>query len=261
MVRFLGLLGAAALLVLGTLTGAGVISVSPSSHSIVDGEVGDIAKTSFIGFKSSAEGQFLGCGLTLVSETKAIGAASCYPDPKEETFATFGRQNVLVETGDTVRVSKVFPHPDFDATTKKNDIAVLTLEKPVQDSSVVPLPILLFTDAELYDAGTKATVLGWGTTSDGGALSNQLLQAEVPLVADSACQTAFGQKFDPETMVCAGDGAKDACKGDTGGPLVADGKLIGIVSFGDGCAKADKFGVYTRITGVLEAVADELQSP
>ena len=50
-------------------------------------------------------------------------------------------------------------------------------------------------------------------------------------------------------MICAGDekGGKDACQNDSGGPLVVNNVLYGIVSFGIGCGRADFPGVYTNV--------------
>ncbi|RJQ69922.1 serine protease [Pseudonocardiaceae bacterium YIM PH 21723] len=257
----LGMLAAAALLGFGALTGTGVISVAPTAATpgaIVGGETGDITKTPFIGYKSNEAGQYQGCGLTLVSPTKAVTAAHCYTDPDEETFATFGRQKLSGKDGVTVKVAKVFVHPGFRGVEGGNDVVVLTLAKAVTE--VKPITLISAKDEALYGAGKDATVLGWGTTSEGGDLSDNLLQVTVPFVSDNTCTTAYKGDFKADTMVCAGfkDGGKDSCQGDSGGPLVAGGKLVGVVSFGDGCARAGFPGVYTRLTGVLDVISDQL---
>jgi secreted trypsin-like serine protease len=61
-------------------------------------------------------------------------------------------------------------------------------------------------------------------------------------------------------MVCAGvdGGGRDACQGDSGGPLVVAGRLVGLVSWGNGCALAGYPGVYTRVSAMADLVAEHM---
>ncbi len=84
-----------------------------------------------------------------------------------------------------------------------------------------------------------------------------LQKATVPIVSDAKCAAAYGTSFDAATMVCAGydQGGTDTCQGDSGGPLVVAGKLAGITSWGEGCARPGKYGVYTRVSAVSSFIA------
>ena len=133
-------------------------------------------------------------------------------------------------------------------------------------------------DSRSYNSGLAATVTGWGTVSENGPVSTSLQKARVPLVPDGECREVMGsQPGTPpivDTMLCAGDtkGGTDSCQGDSGGPLVTtatargrnrkrSGKngwsLIGIVSWGLGCARKDTLGVYTEFSKFMPWVAKQ----
>ncbi|RJQ69921.1 serine protease [Pseudonocardiaceae bacterium YIM PH 21723] len=256
----LGLLSAAAIIGVGALAGTNVISISPTSggsHGIVGGQIADIADNSFVGFRSDAEGKFRNCAVALVNSTTAISAASCFANASADEFVTFGRQQLDGSDGTTVKVAKVLLHPDFQSVDGGSDVAVLTLDEEVGD--VLPVTLVGSGDVDLYGPGGQATVLGWGNTNENGQLSNDLRSADIDLISDTTCKTAYGARFVQATMVCAGlvQGGRDACQGDSGAPLVSGGKLIGVVSFGDGCARAGKPGVYTRLIGLLDIVSGQ----
>jgi hypothetical protein len=125
-----------------------------------------------------------------------------------------------------------------------------------------------------FAAGTPAGIAGFGTTSEGGNVSNVLLEATVPLIADDVCSSLLDPSapFVPETMICAGvlAGGVDTCQGDSGGPLVVADEAgrdlqIGITSWGLGCARPNLPGVYTRIArysaDIAAALAADTSAP
>jgi trypsin len=94
--------------------------------------------------------------------------------------------------------------------------------------------------------------LGHGTTSSGGSSSDNLLHAEVSYVTTSECTSDYGYNNGSITgnMMCARDDGKDSCQGDSGGPLYdeVENTLVGIVSWGIGCADPSFPGVYSRVS-------------
>ena len=145
----------------------------------------------------------------------------------------------------------------FNSATFQNDSAMLTLNRP---APYTPMRVVDNGEDALWAAGTTARIIGWGTTSSGGPSSNFLLKADVPIIDDARCASAYpgSNGFDAATMVCAADAlgtppsaSHDTCQGDSGGPLlVPDGGGFadaGIVSWGNGCADPANPGVYSRI--------------
>jgi secreted trypsin-like serine protease len=219
-------------------------------------------------YGDSRSGQF--CGGTLVSPTKVVTAAHCLydestmrPANRPDLSVILGRTDLSGAEGDEVAVSRVWIDPDYSMSTNMWDVAVLTLAEPQPGRQV--LPLVRQGDTAPYRAGTEATVLGWGDVSGDGRYPTGLHEVQVPMIQDGVCARDYpggpDGVFQARTMVCAGDqsrGGRDACQGDSGGPLVVDGRLVGLVSWGTGCAEAHHPGVYTRIAAMADAVRGQL---
>ena len=99
----------------------------------------------------------------------------------------------------------------------------------------------------------KLIVTGWGAAEQGGSVVRDLREVTVPFVTNAVCGDllSYGSQI-TDTMICAGlaAGGTNSCQGDSGGPLVSTSapvQLVGVVSWGEGCAKPGKYGVYSRI--------------
>ena len=137
--------------------------------------------------------------------------------------------------------------------TKQNDLGFISLAAP---SFQPRIDIVDKTEGLAWKPGALTRVSGHGAIIEGGAGSDTLKVATVPIISDPSCGSAavYSTFFDKVSMICAGilAGGTDACQGDSGGPLQTDAappatRLVGIVSFGAGCAKPGKPGVYTRV--------------
>ncbi|ALG12973.1 S1 family peptidase [Kibdelosporangium phytohabitans] len=204
------------------------------------------------------------CGGTLATSEKVVTAAHCVKGEQEtpgNVYVVAGRDDKkATNAGVMVQVRHIWVHPSYTDALKGHDVAVLTLSKRM-NANYAPLPIATPDDQWAYEPNTMATILGWGRTSSGGQTSQYLLRADVPLVSDESCKQSFG-KFNPASMVCAGyaQGGIDGCQGDSGGPMVAHGRLLGISSWGEGCALANKPGVYTRVMAYYKEIMEQLRS-
>jgi trypsin len=109
-------------------------------------------------------------------------------------------------------------------------------------------------------AGNLSVVSGWGRLSSGGAIPSQLQAVEVDIISSTACNSSYADYGGiTENMICAGvpGGGKDACQGDSGGPLVVGDELVGIVSWGVGCALPDYPGVYSNVATLKDFITEK----
>ncbi|SFR21363.1 Trypsin [Lentzea waywayandensis] len=188
------------------------------------------------------------CGGTIVAPAKVLTAAHCaIGRSPSELKVVAGREDKQDRgAGVTATVTKIWIHKQYTAADEGEDVAVLTLKDAL---SYQPLPLAELSDRALYQPGTELRALGWGRTAENGKTSRFLMQATVPVLPDDFCVDTYPQ-FVKADMFCAGyEGGKiDTCQGDSGGPIVADGKLVGVTSWGEGCARKNKPGVYVRIS-------------
>jgi len=112
--------------------------------------------------------------------------------------------------------------------------------------------------ATILSLAQVATVTGWGSLGAGNQIPAILQEANVTVISNAACKTAPQPYKDgiSETMLCASAPGKDSCQGDSGGPLVLleNGRqtLVGVVSWGVGCALPEFPGVYARVTVAMD---------
>ena len=198
------------------------------------------------------------CGGTIVDATTIVTAAHCTEGLSAgELTVRAGVTDHDDSGGQDRAVAQILNHPSY-AQTGTSDIAVIKLAEPLNLGSGVSA-LQLATSADVAQA-TTGVVTGWGSTSEMDEEgSRQLLEAQVPLVADAACDASLGgDQIDRRTELCAGGTGTDSCYGDSGGPLVitgADGqpKLAGVTSWGIECGGASP-GVYAEVPAFADWV-------
>lgn len=235
------------------LIGLSAQFTADAGEQIVGGTRASIADYPFTVYLTNGDG-FQFCGGTLASPDKVVTAAHCTGAfSAHDMRVVGGREDKESPTGKVVGVKDVWSHPDYQDVTQGADVAVLTLAEPLP---YTPLPIADPEDAQQHAAGTTSTILGWGRVKEGGPASRYLLKAEVPLYSDQDCAAAY-TAYAAGSMICAGlpEGGVDSCQGDSGGPLIVEGALVGIASWGEGCAAPGKPGVYTRVSAYAKDIA------
>ncbi|XP_026558992.1 ovochymase-1 [Pseudonaja textilis] len=225
------------------------------------------------------------CGGSLIGDDVVVTAAHCIID-----FDLKVVKNLIVTVGEfdlgsgdeeeqNVPVSEIVVHPDFNRFGyMDSDIALLYLKHHVQYGYEVQ-PICLPHKEDVFEAGTLCVVSGWGKTSEAGSLSRILQEVELPIIDSITCSELLKTLNLPpgqRSMLCAGfpDGGRDACKGDSGGPLAcrkASGlwTLVGITSWGIGCGKGwltDKRingsrgspGIFSKVIELLDFITQHM---
>ncbi|CAG4970022.1 unnamed protein product [Parnassius apollo] len=219
------------------------------------------------------------CGCSLIADLYVLTAAHCTAGFRKErmTVRFLEHDRHIANETKTIdrKVAAIIRHARYSPGTYDSDIAMLKLDQRIDLTSAIKK---LKTDGEdteeeedrgvatvclpepgLSYTGHTATVAGWGTTEEGGSVSNVLREVMVPIISNEDClKTSYKGRI-TENMLCAGtdEGGKDACQGDSGGPLhvykneTNTWQIAGVVSWGEGCARPKTPGVYTRVNRFL----------
>ncbi|KAG8237910.1 hypothetical protein J437_LFUL017782 [Ladona fulva] len=214
------------------------------------------------------------CAGSLITRKHILTAAHCLKGfSKEDIMLALGghdRKDFYRGKDDEVetrKIEKVAIHPQFNASNYNNDLAIITMDKPVMFTTRIRPICLPFREGGNY-TGNAAVVVGWGRTAESKPTSPFPQKVEVTVLSKSECdQSGYGPTRITDNMFCAGylEGGKDSCQGDSGGPLHVYNKgksteIIGVVSWGRGCARPNFPGVYTKITNYMDFINENIES-
>lgn len=225
------------------------------SSRIVNGTVTTIEEFPYQ--VSLQTGDYHGCGAAIISENFVLTAAHCFKNqPKPENIKIRVGSKSWVAGGKLLQAAAYKAHSEYSSESHLNDIAVVKLNETLKFSKTINK--INLANSTLVN-GTKVVVAGWGFSRRNETFYHPLLKKiELTILSRETCAPYYNYGTNVQkTMICAFDEGRDTCRGDSGGPLSANGTLVGIVSWGIGCAIGRYPGVYTDVASFNAWIQDE----
>ncbi|CAM9610994.1 unnamed protein product [Bubo scandiacus] len=238
---------------------------APSSHPEVTGGSGSLPRVSpWQAVLLADEYDEWFCGGTILNEYFILSGAHCVQQFENLQVGMVDKEKEEPSRA-MHRVEKIISHPKFDNKTFDSDIALLKLEKPITFSEDVVAACLPEEDfiKDILMKQTFGIVSGFGNTFERAKPVKRMKVLQIPYVDRDTCKLTLNSPV-TKNMFCAGydkDG-KDVCQGDGGGPHVTQYNgtyfVTGIISWGEGCGRQGKYGVYTNLSKFLPWVRSVL---
>ncbi|XP_049786207.1 brachyurin-like [Schistocerca cancellata] len=251
-----------------------VILLSLLSLTRCYGAPAEQQETRVVGGTEAADGEFpfvvayihydvLQCTATIINEKWVLIAAHCVDGSNIPAMTIHaGSNNASDDTGVRVDVGRRFVHESFDDMALTNDIALLELKQPLTFNSKIQAATLPASQQQTT-AGTTATLVGWGATETSSSSTvDKLRKVDIPVWSDEECKAAYeNYGVLRENNICAGTTGKGQCNGDSGGPLIANGQQIGIVSWSEKpCASEGLPGVFTEVSYFIDWISEHIST-
>ncbi|XP_059195073.1 mast cell protease 4-like [Centropristis striata] len=201
------------------------------------------------------------CGGFLIRQDFVVTAANC--GDTQITHVVVGTNDLKKANRKKISIKDKHKRPYYTTVGNGFNIMLLKLSKKAKlDNSIrtIPLP----SPTENIKDNTPCRVAGWGSTRTGGAVVDELRVVDVSTIKERACENVWGSNLPPHVICAGGFGTnKGFCQGDAGGPLVCNGKAVGVASHNQrgNCNYPDVPNVYTDISKYITWINSIINSP
>lgn len=232
---------------------AGCANTVTHQERIVGGRTADTNKFPFVSaiIVTILKVSFLQCGSSIISVHWAISATHCIKLLEEAAiplpFIYIAAGHKEWSKGTRHKVTKMIKNPYYDETRIANDHSLFKVKEPFNMNTEIA--VILASPNYKYVSNSSASVFGWGY-NESKIIQDTLYFVDVIIFSREFCDRMWKKAGITTTadMFCAGtyEGGYDACQFDSGGPIVQNGILIGVVSWGGICGEKTEPGVYSK---------------
>lgn len=226
---------------------------APASPRIVNGT---LAKEDYFPWMVSMKLRFgkdlYSCAGAILTSYTVITAAHCtFAENRSAEWIMVFYGSIKKHSGISVPVTRMLRHPFFVKESFQNDVCLLTVQKPMRFNEMVKPICLPLNPVDLYQKNVR--IAGWGRLNV-SLPTTKLYYTSITVLPSHLCMRKYaGNDFNKKLMFCAYGGYTDACSGDSGAPVLSqaeDGRffIVGIISYGVGCAVDGRPAVYARVS-------------